>query len=144
MGKAGPKILVINDTPEILDLFRDLLTTEGYTVATNRFAANLGDVLGQARELDPDLIVLDFIIGGEPLGWQFLQMLRMDRQTKEVPVVVCTAAADLVRELGGHLDQMHVGVVLKPFDIDQLLEVIGRLLEPGPYTPPGGTAPAAG
>lgn len=144
MGKAGPKILVINDTPEILDLFRDLLTSEGYTVATNRFATNLGEVLAQAREIEPNLIVLDFIIGGEPLGWQFLQMLRMDRQTKEVPVVVCTAAADLVRELGGHLDQMHVGVVLKPFDIDQLLEVIGRLLEPGPYTPPSGAVPAVG
>ena len=48
-------------------------------------------------------------------------MLRMDRETRDIPVVVCTAAVKLVEDLQTHLDAMGVGAVLKPFDIDHLL-----------------------
>ena len=42
-------------------------------------------------------------------------------------MIVCTAAIRLVRELEGHLKEKGVGVVLKPFDIDDLLrEINGR------------------
>ena len=75
----------------------------------------------------PDLIILDFVILDEGKGWQFLQLLKMDRATKEIPVIVCTAAAKLVDELQTHLDAMGVVVVLKPFDIDHLLEEIAKV-----------------
>jgi CheY-like chemotaxis protein len=74
------------------------------------------------------LIVLDFIVGDEGKGWQFLQMLKMDRATCDFPVIVCTAAAKLVAELQAHLDEMGVAVVLKPFDIDIILAEIARNL----------------
>ena len=78
--------------------------------------------------------MLDFIVGDEGKGWQFLQMLRMDRATRDIPVVVCTAAAKMVEELQTHLDVMGVGVVLKPFDIDIVITEIARKLEP-PVSP---------
>ncbi len=121
-------VLVINDTPEILALFRDLLEEQGYRVTVDQFAGDVGDKLRDIAQAGPDLIVLDFIIGGEPIGWQLLQALRMDRQTAGIPVVVCTAARKLVEELEGHLDQLAIGVVLKPFDIDHLLEEVARAL----------------
>ena len=129
MAKRGDQrhILVINDTPEILDLFRDLLGDEGYRVTTDNFAAPFGQKLQEVKELRPDLIILDFIIGGEGFGWQFLQMLKMDRETRNIPVIVCTAAVTQVRELQNHLDQMGVAVVLKPFDIDVLLAELDRV-----------------
>jgi DNA-binding response OmpR family regulator len=112
------RILVVNDTPEILDLFRDILEEEGYEVVLHSYASR---DLDEIKTVRPDLIVLDFIIGGEDHGWQLLQKLQMDRETESIPVVICTAAVGLVRELEGHLRAKGISVVLKPFDIDDLL-----------------------
>lgn len=121
-------VLVINDTPQILDLFVALLGDAGYQVTPNRFTVESDRLLAETKELRPDLILLDLIIGDEGLGWQFLQLLKMDRVTGEIPVVICTAAARQVQELQGHLDDMGVTAVLKPFDIDHLLAVVAGAL----------------
>ncbi|MCA9880274.1 MAG: response regulator, partial [Thermomicrobiales bacterium] len=111
-------IFVINDTVAILELFRTLLEDEGFQVTTDGFSVELLEMLDRVKAAQPDLIVLDFIILDEGKGWQFLQLLKMDRATKTIPVIACTAAARLVEELQMHLDTMGVAVVLKPFDID--------------------------
>jgi CheY-like chemotaxis protein len=121
-------VLVINDTPEILALFRDVLEEEGYRVTLDQFAGDVGGKLRDVAQAQPDLIVLDFIIGGEPLGWQLLQALRMYRPTAGIPIVVCTAAVKLVTEQEGYLDDQRIGVVRKPFDLDHLLSEIARAL----------------
>jgi CheY-like chemotaxis protein len=126
---AAPRhILVINDTVAILELFRTLLEDEGYRVTTDDFSIDMLAMLDRVKAERPDLIVLDFIVGDEGKGWQFLQMLKMDRATRDFPVIVCTAAAKLVAELQAHLDEMGVAVVLKPFDIDIILAEIARKL----------------
>jgi DNA-binding response OmpR family regulator len=120
-----PHILVINDTQEILDLFRDILEDEGYRVSLySRTFNDLEEIKRQA----PDLILLDFLIGGEDQGWQMLQKLKLDRETMTIPVIVCTAAVKLVRELEGHLRAKSVGVIMKPFDIDDLTNEVNRYL----------------
>jgi CheY-like chemotaxis protein len=126
---AAPRhILVINDTVAILELFRTLLEDEGYRVTTDDFSIDMLAMLDRVKAERPDLIVLDFIVVDEGKGWQFLQMLKMDRATRDIPVIVCTAAAKLVAELQAHLDVMGVAVVLKPFDIDIILAEIARKL----------------
>lgn len=118
-GRDRPtRILVINDTQEILELFREILEEEGYEVVLCSFAIHDLDAV---IEHQPDLVILDFLIGGEAHGWQMLQKMKMDRRTAGIPVLVCTAALNLVRELEGHLRTKGVRVVLKPFDIDDLL-----------------------
>jgi CheY-like chemotaxis protein len=123
-------IFVINDTTAILELFRDLLAEEGYRVSTDGFSVEMIEMLRRIREEQPDLIVLDFVILDEGKGWQFLQVLKMDRETRDIPVIVCTAASKLVEELQTHLDDMGVAVVLKPFDIDRLLIEINKIFAP--------------
>ncbi|MDQ3467373.1 MAG: response regulator [Chloroflexota bacterium] len=119
MGAARQlHVLVVNDTPEILDLFREILEEEGYRVTLYSYAFRDLDDIKRDR---PDLIILDFIIGGEDRGWQLLQKLKMDQATATLPVVVCTAAIRMVRDLEGHLKAKNVAVVLKPFDIDDLV-----------------------
>lgn len=122
MGQARQRhVLVVNDTPEILELFREILEEEGYRVSLYSYAVrDLDDV----KRDKPDLIVLDFIIGGENHGWEMLQKLKMDRATATIPIIVCTAALSLVRELDGQLREKGVAVVLKPFDIDDLVDVV--------------------
>ena len=120
-------ILVVNDTPAILDLFRDFLEDEGYRVSTDTFTVAVETKLADVKELKPDLIILDYIIGGEGLGWQLLQLLRMDRDTASIPIIICTAAVRQVEELQGHLQDIGVAVVLKPFDIDHVIAEIDRV-----------------
>jgi DNA-binding response OmpR family regulator len=120
------RIMVINDTQEILELFKDLLEEEGYETVLYSYAVR---DLQHIERVKPDLIILDFIFGEEKVGWELLQKLRMYPPTATLPVVVCTAAKRTVDELEGHLKTLNVNVVLKPFNIDDLLLVIKRTLE---------------
>jgi DNA-binding response OmpR family regulator len=121
------RILVVNDTQEILELFRIFLEEEeGYEVVLAGFPMqHITDV----EHINPDLIILDLIFGDEKTGWQMLQMLKMQRLTATIPVIVCTAAHDLVREQEGYLVSQGVHVLYKPFDLDHLRANVKQLLE---------------
>lgn len=120
------RIMVINDTQEILELFRDILTDEGYEVFL--YSYGIQD-LAEVEKVAPDLIILDHLIGGEPVGWQMLQKLKLYRPTANIPVVVCTAAVRAVQEMEGYMKSKNVGLVLKPFDIDDLLLAVKQALK---------------
>jgi len=127
---ARKRVLVINDDPAILDVFRELLEEEGYEALLDTMrTGNLDAQYDRVVEERPDVVVLDFVILGEQAGWQFLQLIKMQPKTARVPVVVCTAAVDLVRELGAHLSKLRVEVVLKPFEIDHLYAAIARAIK---------------
>lgn len=126
-NSTGKHVLVINDDPAILDLFQELLGEEGYEVTLDNFARQNGELLQSIRDQQPDLVIMDFIIGGEASGWQLLQLTQMDRATRDIPVIVCTGAVRQVTELSAHLDTMGVHVVTKPFDIDHLLEIVDQV-----------------
>lgn len=125
-SRNSKHILVVNDDPAILTLFQELLEEEGYTVTLDKFGRQTGELLEVIRTLKPDLVIMDFIIGHEDSGWQLLQAAKMDRETRNIPVIVCTGAIRQVTELSQHLDAMDVHVVIKPFDIDHLIEVIKK------------------
>src|SRR5438270_13797628 len=120
------RILVVNDTQEILELFRMILEGEGYEVILSGFPIQQ---IHDVEEINPDLIILDFVFGDQKLGWQMLQMLKMQHSTESIPVIVCTAALDMVREQEGYLVSQGVHVIFKPFDIDHLLANIKHALE---------------
>ena len=120
------RILVVNDTQEILELFRLLLEEEGYEVVLAGFPIQQID---DVERINPDLIILDFVFGDQKSGWQMLQMLKMKRSTASIPVIACTAALDLVREQEGYLVSQGVHVVFKPFDIDHLLASVKQVLQ---------------
>lgn len=120
-----PHIVVINDEQDMLSLFRDLLTEEGYRVSTLTYpVADLADL----QILAPDLVILDMLFGGEDQGWHFLQQVRLNRTTAAFPILVCTAAVRLVRDVQDYLTSMGIGVILKPFDIDPFLAEVRRRL----------------
>ncbi len=123
---AGARILVVNDTQEILELFRLLLEDEGYEVMLSSFPIQK---VTEIEQMHPDLIILDFVFGDQKSGWQMLQMLKMWSSTASIPIIVCTAATQLVREQEGYLVSKGVHVVYKPFDIDELLAAVKQALE---------------
>ncbi|GAC1565939.1 MAG: hypothetical protein NVS3B14_05440 [Ktedonobacteraceae bacterium] len=120
------RILVVNDTQEILELFRTLLEEEGYEVILSGFPIQM---LSEIEAINPDLIILDLVFGDEKTGLQILQMLKMKRSTATIPVIICTAALHLVREQEGYLVSQGVHVIFKPFDIEHLITNVKEQLE---------------
>lgn len=119
------RILVINDTQELLEMFRLLLETEGYEVVLSGLPILK---ISEVEQIHPDLIILDLIFGDQKAGWQMLQMLKMQRSTARIPVIICTAALREVQEQEGYLVAQGVRVIYKPFDIDDLFTMIDRAL----------------
>jgi DNA-binding response OmpR family regulator len=121
------RILVVNDTQEILELFRIFLEEEeGYEVVLSGFPIQH---IKEVEHINPDLIILDLVFGDEKTGLQMLQMLKMQRSTAAIPIIVCTAALDVVREQEGYFVSQGVHVVYKPFDLDHLITNVKQLLE---------------
>lgn len=120
-------ILVVNDTEEILDLFRDIIEGFGHRMTAWSFSP---DDLAKVTEVAPDLIILDLMLGPTELqGWALLQKIRMSPPTEAIPVIVCTAATNWVREQEGWLAANGVKVVLKPFKVNHLEHAIQQALE---------------
>lgn len=120
-------ILVVNDTEEILDLFRDIIEGLGHRMTAWSFSP---DDLAKVTEIGPDLVILDLMLGPTELqGWALLQKLRMSPPTEAVPVIICTAATNWVREQEGWLAANAVKVVLKPFKVKHLEHAIRQALE---------------
>jgi CheY-like chemotaxis protein len=124
-GTDAPRILVVDDTPALLDVVRKCLEDEGYSVRTcleSRYAVEL------ARAEKPDLIMLDVVMP-EVSGWEVLAALRQDSAFARTPVIVCTA---YVAEALGRLAELkgpdqHLGLLPKPFELDELIEVVASV-----------------
>ncbi len=119
-------IMIINDTEEILELFRAILHDEaGYELTLSGFQPQ---IMGQILEVMPDLIISDHVFGEERIGWQFIQKLKMTRETAHIPVIVCSGAVNELKAMEGYLTSKKVGILYKPFDVDELLALVERQL----------------
>lgn len=114
-------ILAGDDSPAILALLQEVLEDEGYRVSVSREALGLDEV----KRIDPDLVILDHLLtDGVGSGWHLLRDLRADPITAHLPVILCTGAVERVTAEAEYLASVDATVVLKPFDIDDLLAVV--------------------
>lgn len=118
-------VLVVNDTEEIIELFRDIIEGMGLRISATTFAP---EDLAAIQKVAPDLVIMDLLVGGETAGWQLLQKMKMSRDTDAIPVIVCTAALDAVRQQEGWLTSKGVKIVLKPFNVDDMELAIKKAL----------------
>ena len=118
-------ILAMNESDDVLELFRELLEEEGYRVTTQPY---LDKNLRRIEDLGPDLILLDYMWAGDDSGWALLQMLKMNPGTSQIPILLCTGAVKQVEALRARLHDMQVRVILKPFNIDELTREVAAAL----------------
>lgn len=120
------RILVINDTQEILELFRTILEDEmGHEVILDSYKPHMLEVI---KGLKPNLIISDHVFGEEKVGFQLLQRLKMDRVTASIPTIICSAAIKDLKEIEGFLTAKNVGVIYKPFEVDELIDLVNLKL----------------
>jgi CheY-like chemotaxis protein len=123
-----PHILCINHVPDILALMKNLLEDEGFRVTTQN---QLDKDLDAIADLAPDVIIIDYMWASSDDEWSLLILLTMHPRTRHIPVVLCTGAVLQAKEMQEHLTEMGIRVVLKPFDIDHLVQVVHEALEAG-------------
>ncbi|MEO5330393.1 MAG: SpoIIE family protein phosphatase [Magnetococcus sp. YQC-5] len=107
-----PIILVVDDTPENIDVLKGALIAD-YVI---RPAPN-GKIALRAAALQPppDLILLDIMMPGMD-GYEVCRQLKADPNTQDIPVIYVTAKADVEDEVTG-LKLGAVDYITKPFSI---------------------------
>jgi len=121
-----PKILVVDDEPDAIELIGFNLKAAGYDVIT---AEDGSEALKKARVFLPNLVLLDLMIP-EVDGLEVCKILRRDPNTAGIPIIMVTAkAAELDRVLG--LELGADDYVTKPFSPRELVLRVKNLLQRG-------------
>jgi DNA-binding response OmpR family regulator len=74
----------------VAELIRYNLTREGYEVVV---AGSGGDAIKQAREVQPDLVLLDIMVP-QVNGWEVCRRLKQDAETRAIPVIMVTGRVE--------------------------------------------------
>lgn len=118
-------VFVVNGDPHFLELIRELLQEQHFNVTTTNFVPR---TFQQIRALEPDLIIVDLVIG-EQAGWELLEELQRDAAMCGIPVIV--TSTDLRFLDMAQRDQGRYGsntYISKPLDIDELQSTIKGLV----------------
>ena len=120
---TAPKILIVDDEEDILDLLQYNLAREGFETIT---AHNGEQALALAEEERPDVIILDIMMPKMD-GLETCRRLRQDAELRTTPILMLTARA----EEGDHVRGLDVGAdiyLAKPVSIPVLLSQTKALL----------------
>lgn len=122
-------VMAVDDDPDILLAFKDVLEMEGYGVVLARGGREALDLL--RRGARPAVILLDLMMP-DINGWEFRERQVADASLASLPVVVISGqgvSARDVAELG--VD----GYLKKPVDLEQLLGTVERYVRPSRQQP---------
>jgi CheY-like chemotaxis protein len=121
--KKHPTILVIDDDKITAKSLEHFLRQKKYEVIA---VPNAEDGLNKALTIKPDLILLDIMMPGMN-GYQFLTLLRQDRVTTDIPVIVLSSLARESDILEG-LEKGAVDYIVKPYSPSVLLSKVTKIL----------------
>lgn len=89
VGRPVKKILIVDDDPNILQLFTRMLATENDSLEI-AVASNGRQALNKLSQLLPDLVLLDIVMLDQD-GWQTLELKNLDEMIRDIPVIVISA-----------------------------------------------------
>jgi len=122
MESKGKKILIADDEPDILEIVHYNLKHEGYEVYT---AKDGDDALVKARQLKPDLIILDIMMP-KKTGVEVCSILRTQPAFKDTLIIFLTALSDESSQIKG-LDTGADDYVNKPISTKVLVSRVNAL-----------------
>lgn len=124
-----PRVLVVDDNPDTMNLMQELLETQGYSVVTVADAAQAEIEI--RREL-PDLILSDVIMPGKS-GYELCRELKADPATRLIPFVLITGLADREDKLRG-IEAGADDFLNKPIFSEELFARVNSLLRLKEFT----------
>ncbi|RLI03490.1 response regulator [Candidatus Bathyarchaeota archaeon] len=132
----NPKILVVDDDPDIVETMRIVLEANSYQVFT---AGSGAECLNKIKEVDPDLIILDVMMDTLTDGFQVSYQLRNPDPNSEyakyakIPILMVTGIGEKTKmKFSPQTDGDYLPVddfVEKPIQSQVLLEKVRKLLK---------------
>ena len=113
------RILIVDDSATERHMLSDLLTKAGYDVLASD---NGEDAIVKAREVKPDLILMDVVMPGQN-GFQLTRSITRDPRFANVPVIICTSKNQETDKVWG-MRQGARDYIVKPVNADELMAKI--------------------
>jgi|APSaa5957512535_1039671.scaffolds.fasta_scaffold167299_2 CheY-like chemotaxis protein len=119
MAETKPKILIIDDEGELIEMLKARLEPVGYDV---EFSLNGPEGIEKALTIKPDAILLDINMP-EMDGWEVCKLLRENPDTANTNIILITASRRLkqARDYGANY------VILKPFNFEELTDALKKI-----------------
>ena len=118
------KILIVDDNPDIILVFKTFLSHKGYTI----IVANSGEECLEALNNEtPDLILMDIMMPDGIDGWETTRKIKTNEQTKDIPVSMLSAKGDaesMEKSFNYAYADQHI---CKPVELDALLTEVEKL-----------------
>ncbi|HUL61471.1 MAG TPA: response regulator [Methanocella sp.] len=119
------KIMVVDDEPDVVDLVKLVLESDGFEVYT---AYSGKEALEKIGKVMPDLVLLDIMMP-QMDGWEVYSRIRANPKTKDIPVAMLTAKSQSIdKMIGLHVVKVD-DYITKPFGRSELLERVKRILK---------------
>ena len=117
-------ILIVDDEKDIRELIADILKDEGYAT---RLAANSDECMEQINAEAPALMILDIWLKDSRMdGIDILKTVKRDNP--DIPIIIISGHGNIEIAVAA-IKQGAYDFIEKPFNIDQLMVVIGRAME---------------
>jgi CheY-like chemotaxis protein len=117
------KILVVDDSTTNIVLIEAILSGKGYDIITSQSVKEASLLIKKQR---PDLILLDLLMP-KVSGYDFLKDLKANDETKDIPVIIVSAYAD-IENIRKTQDMGAIDFINKPIDIQNFVTRIEALL----------------
>lgn len=127
----GP-ILIVEDVPNVLELLEVTLRFKGYAVITAR---NGEEALETIEKQRPILIITDILMPKMD-GYAFIQKLRLNPDTRAIPVVFLSATYVTPEDKEFALSLGAARFMEKPIDTEDFLLTVAELVTQQPFTQP--------
>jgi len=117
-----PRILIVDDDKDLLEVTSALLTRKGFEVQVN---SSWEDACSRIATYKPQLILLDVFLGGMD-GLEICKQLKAANETKHIPILIFSAypriAEKVIYEYGAD------DFIAKPFEMQDLIEKVHSVL----------------
>jgi len=129
-GCPRARIAVVDDDVVLAQLAQTLLAEEGFEVVV---CSKWLEAHAFVAVEQPDLVLLDLVLGDAEYGWRVLDQLTLDPSTRRIPVILWSGAHEAIRAHAPALLPEHgVFVLTKPFEYDALLATVEEALRQYP------------
>ena len=123
-GGIMKKILIVDDEQDIVESLKFVLETEDYTCYC---AYNGEDGLRLAKEIMPDLIILDIMMP-KINGYKISRLLKFDAKYKNIPILMVTARSQEEDKLIGE-ETGADEYITKPFELEEVVKKVKEYLK---------------
>jgi DNA-binding response OmpR family regulator len=120
-----PKILIVDDDPQLVEALRVRLEVNNYTVIT---AFNGIIALDKIYKERPDLVLLDAWLP-KMNGWEVCRKIKEDNSLKTIKVIFLTARTEISNKLIGIKMLKADAYITKPFETENLIATIKEVLD---------------